>query len=413
MIRKLRRKFVLIMMAVVFLILLAIFFTLLISTQRNNEQMSGMMLRQALSMRPFPLDAMPQSAGRLFPQERGAPNMRLPILVLEIGEDGTVAVVSNQLHFIGEDDISPIAARALDGKESMGILSDYALRYLRGETEYGTRLAFADISFEREQMRTQIINSLTVGALALIAFFLMSMLLARWAVRPVERAWDRQKQFTANASHELKTPLTVILSNADMLRTHAFEDEKNARRMEHIHAEALRMKRLVEDLLTLARFDSAEKTENYAAVDFSYIVKSSVLTHEPIIYDEVKRLLYNIEEGICVMGDAARLQQVTHILLDNARKYSPEGSIIYASLERSEPKRLLFTVSNIGSPIPKEELENIFMRFYRLDEARSGYESFGLGLSIAQSIINEHKGKIWAESDGEKRNSFFVSLPVV
>lgn len=295
----------------------------------------------------------------------------------------------------------------------MGILSNYALRYLRENTESGTRIAFIDISMEQEIFKTQIANSLFVGGSAILCFFILSLFLARWAVRPVEVAWKQQKQFIADASHELKTPLTVILSNADMLCAEkSLGEDKNIRRIEHIYAEAVRMKQLVEDMLILAKSDNIEKTEIHNLVDFSYLVKSAVLMYEPIIYDDGKRLSYEIEDNLSVFGNASRLQQMIHILLDNARKYSSAYGAICVCLSKMEHKGLLLKVSNEGTPIPREDLQKIFLRFYRRDGSRSGHGSFGLGLSIAQSIVHDHKGKIWADSNGKSNNSLYVTLPL-
>lgn len=409
MIKKLRRKFIWIVMAVVTIILLAIFFTMLFTSQRNNERISIGMLRQALNMRPLLNGAEPPFAGGNSTRPEGpSPQTRLPILIAEIDGDANVSVLSNQLHFIGENEIAPIAALAAEQEEDIGILPNYALRYLRETTAEGIRIAFADISVEQEILRTQIADSLLIGGIAMLAFFLLSLALAGWAVRPVAAAWEQQKQFIENASHELKTPLTVILSNADMLLG-GIEETQNARRMAHIHAEALRMKQLVEDMLTLAQ---SERAEHHDMLDFSYLVKSAVLMYEPIIYDEGKKFFYEIEDGLSVKGDMRELQQVTHILLDNARKYAAPGGFIHVGLQKAEHKRVLLRVSNEGTLIPKNELEHIFLRFYRQDQSRSEHGSFGLGLSIAKSIVTMHKGRIWAESDEKSGNVFYVSLPL-
>ena len=415
MIKRLRRKFVLIVMAVVTLILLAIFFTMLTTTQRNNERMSLDVLQQALSVRQAPphSNISPRPDNNPFPSGASFPNMRQPVLIVDMSANGIISTISNQLHFIEQEDIVPIVELVLLSEENTGIIQSYDLRYLLRSTENGIRIALADIYMEQEILNTQIKNSLLIGSAAMLTFFFLSLFLAHWAVRPVETAWERQKQFIANASHELKTPLTVILSNADMLRTDKlFEDENNARRMEHIHAEAMRMKKLVEDMLALAKSDNAETQSIYSVVDFSYITKSATLMYEPIAFDEKKMLSYEIESGLSVMGDPQKLQQAIYVLLDNAIKYSPSSGSIHISLCQSEHKTLLFSVENEGTPIPADELDNIFLRFYRRDESRSEHGSFGLGLSIAQSIISEHDGKIWAESDGISKNCFYISLPI-
>ncbi len=412
MIKRLRYKFVLIVMAVVTLILLGILFTMLVTTQKNNERMSSSILYRALDMRSLPGGSKHPFGSNPSPSESAALNMRVPVLVVQI-ENGSIHVAFNLLYFIKEDDIESIAALASGASDNMGVLKEYKLRYLRVPTETGFRIAFTDISMEQEMSRSQFINSLLIGGAAMVVFFFLSLFLAHWAVRPVESAWEQQKQFIANASHELKTPLTVILSNADMLRTgNSFEDDKNTSRLEHIHAEAVRMKQLVEDMLTLARSDSAQSEQIHCVVDFSYVVKSAVLMYEPIIYDEGKKLSFEIMDNLSVIGDTTRLEQVMHILMDNACKYSIPGGAIRIDLSKAEHKKLILKVSNEGAPIPQDELERIFLRFYRRNESRSEHGSFGLGLSIAKSIVSEHKGRIWAESD-EKQNSFYVSLPLV
>lgn len=403
-------------MTVVTLILLAIFITILKATQRNNERMSVGMLQQALTIKFSPHNniSLPSETTPPFPSNGNLMNMRMSVLIIEVDTDGIVSTITNQLHFIENTDIKPISKLVLDGEGETGIVPEYKLRYLRRNTSNGFHIALADISIEQEILNTQIKNVLLIGSVAMFAFFLLSIFLSRWAVRPIEIAWERQKQFIANASHELKTPLTVILSNADMLKTDkSFEDEKNIRRMEHIHAEAMRMKKLVEDMLTLVKSDNMETQSIHSLVDFSYILKSAVLMYEPIIFDDGKKLSYKIETGLSVMGDAQELQQTIYILLDNALKYSPTEGSINIELYRLEGKTLLLKVKSDGMPIPVNELENIFLRFYRRDEARSEHDSFGLGLSIAQNIINWHNGKIWAESSEKLGNIFYVILSLV
>lgn len=415
MIQKLRRKLVLIVMSVVALILLTIFFTMLYVAQNNSERMSLGALRQALNVHAFPTGERPSFGDRnLSPSQELSSQMRLPVLIVEVNKAGDIEIQQNQLHFIEDTEIIAISEQVLSKGQYTGVLSNDELRYLRVDTKDGAQIAFIDISVEQELLKTQVANSLLIGGLALVAFFILSLFLARWAVRPVQIAWEQQKQFVANASHELKTPLTVILSNAEMLRTEiGVEDSKKLRRMEHIHAEAIRMKELVEDMLILAMLDSQEKAEIHSATDFSYIVKNAVLVYEPILYDEDKRLCYEIEENLSVMGDTSRLQQMIHVLLDNARKYSSARGAIHVKLMKAEGKTLLLEVSNEGIPIPKEDLKKIFLRFYRRDESRSAHGSFGLGLSIAQSIAHGHKGSIWADSDGKSSNRFSVSLPLL
>lgn len=411
MIQKLRRKFIFILMSVVTLILLAVFVSLLLSTSINTQRMSETMLKQVLNMRPPTQGLPPQVEGGQNPVGAVSPNARMPIMVAEISTDGTISFLTNQLQFIEEVEAKSAVRAAMNTEKDSGLLQNYELRFQKSDD--GVRIALADISMERAMLQSLIINSLMIGCAALVVFFFASIFLSRWAVRPVELAWKKQRQFVADASHEIKTPLTIILSNAEMLSApETFTDEKKSRRMEHIRAEAARMKKLVDDLLTLAKTDGTKGIMVRERVDFSFLMTRTILTFEPIVFDDRKKLTYKVQENIFVAGEAQHLQQLLSILLDNAVKYCPSGGLIWISLNEIDKKNALLTVFNDGEPIPKEEIAQIFQRFYRIDQSRSARGSFGLGLAIAENIVREHDGKLWVESDDENGNSFFVSLPL-
>ena len=158
------------------------------------------------------------------------------------------------------------------------------------------------------------------------------------------------------------------------------------------------MRHLVEGLLELARADNGQTKNAFAKIDYSKLVSDSLLPFEPVLFERGLTLEGCIEPGITLTGSAQHLHQVVDILLDNAGKYASPG-IVMVTLQRQGRGNCLLTVSNPGEPIPQPELERIFERFYRVDKARSRTGSFGLGLSIARSIIQNHNGKIWAQSN--------------
>lgn len=172
------------------------------------------------------------------------------------------------------------------------------------------------------------------------------------------------------------------------------------------------MKQLTESLLTLARSDSGQETAVCAPVDLSFIVNSSLMTFEPLVFDMDKHIIYDIEASLHVNGDEKKLRQLSDILLDNACKYSLDKGSIRVTLKKSGTKEALLTVSNEGTPLTKEEIRHLFLRFYRADTARSNIPGYGLGLSIAQSIVSEHGGRIDVSTDGSRVNSFMVRLPL-
>ena len=217
-----------------------------------------------------------------------------------------------------------------------------------------------------------------------------------------------QKQFVANASHELKTPLTVILSNLGMLDIDNL-DSKDKLRMENIKIEASRMRDLIKNMLQIARYDSSLLPVDHTNIDLSYIVQCGVAIYEPLAFDKGLSITSNIQNGIHILGNEQRLQQLISIFLDNALKYCTSGGAISVNLYYLPSKIPQLSVSSQGVPLEKEDLTRIFTCFYRSDSTMSVADGNGLGLSIATQIVEDLGGKIWAESDNSsKQNTFFV-----
>ena len=168
------------------------------------------------------------------------------------------------------------------------------------------------------------------------------------------------------------------------------------------------MKKLVEEMLTLFRAESVRRETAFSEVDLSDVVTDAALRFEPVVFESGRRLLYTIDEGLQVSGDRDALERLTGILLDNAVKYAPQGTDIRLTLTHQDRTACL-TVENGGPPIPAEVLPHLFDRFYRADGSRT-QGGFGLGLSIAQAIVREHKGTIRCESD-RRSTRFIVTLP--
>ena len=241
-------------------------------------------------------------------------------------------------------------------------------------------------------------------------FLGLSLLLARWAVGPVARAWERQREFVADASHELKTPLTVILSNAQLLAEADGDAALRERLTSNILAMSARMRGLVEDLLELARVDTGPQAQDMQVLDLSRLTAEALLPFEPLFYERGLTLESELEPGIRVRGSAAQLTQCVGILLDNACKYASEHGHALVRLRRQGRRACLLSVENSGEPLSAREQRDIFKRFYRADRSRTG-GSFGLGLAIARGIAGAHRGRIWAEAF-EGGNRFCLRLRV-
>lgn len=308
------------------------------------------------------------------------------------------------------DLLSGLVATAAASPQRLGVISEYELRYYRVDAPASQRLVFADISSERATLEGLRTTCLLIGGLSFFAFLWVSILLSKWAVRPVELAWKQQRRFVAAASHELKTPLTVIMTNAELLTAPELREEKREKSLSSILTMSRQMRGLIEQMLELARTDSPEAAALFRPVDLSRLVSQAVLPFEPLFFERGLSLDAQVEEGIGVTGEETQLRRVVEILLDNAQKYAKPGGSAAVVLRRRGRGRCVLSVSDEGDPIPPEERRQIFQRFYRADPARSRDGSFGLGLSIAEGIVKQHRGRIWAESrDG--RNIFSVELP--
>ena len=218
-----------------------------------------------------------------------------------------------------------------------------------------------------------------------------------------------RRRFVSDASHELKTPLTVILSSSDLLAQEE-SPTKRAQYLDNIRAESQRMRRLVEGMLTLARGDSGRAKTPMEPVALSELANETAMSFEPVAFEAGHPLEYELAENLTVRGRADELRQVFAILLDNAVKYAPAGAPVRLTLRESGRDAAL-EVEHPGDPIPPEQLAHLFDRFYRADASRSDHEGFGLGLSIAQSIVTAHRGTIRCRSDAQG-TCFTVTLPL-
>lgn len=398
MIRRLRWKMVGINMAIVAAVLLAVFTAVFCVSRAGLVRESTLALEEALQTGTYDPLTPGQAAGAR------------PCFVAVVYGDGTVRVSgSSYYRFDDEQSLLAIIQDCLNQSEDEGVLRTYQLRYLRVQTPLTTRIAFTDSSVEQSTLRQLLRTSLLMGLGAFAVLFGFSYLLSGLAVRPVERAWNEQQRFVSDASHELKTPLTVILSSSDLLAQEE-DPAKRAQYTDNIRAESRRMRRLVEGMLTLARGDSGRAKTPMETVALSELANETAMSFEPVAFEAGHPLEYQLEENLSVRGRPDELRQVLSILLDNAVKYAPAGAPVRMML-RAGGREAVLEVENPGDPIPPEQLAHLFDRFYRADASRSDHEGFGLGLSIAQSIVAAHRGTIRCRSDAQSTR-FIVTLPL-
>ena len=401
MLKKLRIKFVCIFMVTVTVMLGIILGTVITLTHKNIEQQSISAMRD-IAMPPKPLNK-PEKEFEHIPK---------PHFSLLITPDGEFIAEDNGMFDLSDEEyLNSLFEYAESRDEETGIVPDTSLRYFRNRTPMGNSYIFTDVSAEADMLESLYRTCIIIGLSALLLFFVISIFLAKWAVKPVEEAWDKQKQFIADASHELKTPLTVITTNAELMKSESSEENKS-KFTDNILKMSKQMRGLVESMLEIARLDNGSVGKEFAVFNLSETVSDAILPFEALFFEKEQIFTSEIEPDINMNGNAEQIKQVVDILLDNANKYASEKSEIKLILKKQGRNQCRLSVSNEGEAIPEDELKNIFKRFYRGDKTRQMNNSYGLGLSIAESIVTEHSGKIFAESKNSV-NTFTVHLHTV
>ncbi len=233
-------------------------------------------------------------------------------------------------------------------------------------------------------------ESFIIFVLSLIIITYISIMLTKWLVKPVIESFEKQKEFIYDASHELKTPLAVILANAEMLES----EPKEKKWLNNIKSESERMSKLVTDLLELSRTEKGNIKLNFTEEDISKIFLKTILTFESLIYENNLKIDYKIKNDIKFKCNSDKMKQLLTILLDNAIKHSYKRSTIKVNLFK-EKDNIILEVINNGKEIPKFERDKIFERFYKADKSRNRDDNrYGLGLAIANNIVKSHNGKI-------------------
>lgn len=395
MIRRLRWKVIGLNMGMVFCVLLAVFAAVYFSSRTVIARSVQQLLQQVLQTGSGYDLSQPGQEG-------------VPCFVAEVYASGTVRVSGNSYYDLTDKAaLADIVTAALSADNDEGVLAEHHLRYLRQTGLLSTRIAFTDSTLEQATLRSLLTGSLLIGLAALAVLFACSYVLSGAVTRPVDRAWQQQKQFLSDASHELKTPLTVILSSAELLEQSAAPEQKQY--VDNVRAESRRMKRLVEDMLTLSRVERGGEHLPDTTADLSDAAADAALRFEPVAYEAGHTLSYDIAPGLLVRGDSGKLEQAVAVLLDNAIKYAAPGTEVRLDAVR-QGKNACLWVENEGDPIPADKLPHIFDRFYRADESRTDGGSFGLGLPIARAIVEAHRGTIRCDSGGHTIR-FTITLP--
>ena len=316
-----------------------------------------------------------------------------------------IMVLSNSLKDTTDKDILNMTKGLQKSGKRFGSIDNYIylVRILKsGNTVY----IFVNNKEALQNSKQFFIVSIFIFLLSVIVFTIISYYLSRWMIKPSEKAIKNQKIFVANISHDLKTPITIIRANADLIEN----EVKNKKSIKYIQQETEKLNHLVNEMLTLTRIDNTISKENFKNFNFGDSLFDVVLPFESIAYEKGIKFNINIDESTNYFGNETNIQKLAEILIDNAMSYTAKGGIVDVDAYESS-KAVTLSVTNTGEPISDEKKEEIFDRFYRESKSReSTGNHYGLGLSIASTIVKKHNGKISVESKNGK-NTFTVILP--
>ena len=330
-----------------------------------------------------------------------------------VSDTKEVSIIENTLfdYEFDEKNLSSYAADILSAEKETGIILKYRIIYERKRTENGYFIAFSSIDRIVRTVDDIFSSSSSVGAVALFLLFLLSRKLSKVVIKPVERAWSAQKRFIADASHDLKTPLTVIMANNEIMLSHPEKTvSEQMKWLESTRDEGEYMTALINRMLELAKTENLLEKIKLEDTNISEITEKAVLQLEPLAFESGVSIESEIEPDIVIKSSGTEFYKLAQILIDNAVKYAPYQSVVFVSLSATKKEATLI-VNNKGEVIPQEQLEHIFDRFYRADDSRTK-GGFGLGLSIAQNVASALGGSIVAQSDNENGTAFTVTFKI-
>jgi signal transduction histidine kinase len=425
MFQKLRNKFLILNISIITLVMLAAFTMIYLTTYANTQAENrskldaGMIVRGAavISEIPDTEQSPPIVVGERVAIHRISPDDSRSFSVT-VDEDGGILMINSffempdeaykqaaELAWNQKKDYSVIRIDGNDWMYSIKSISGNTIIYKDGRqyitsgavTQYN--LTFLDVTDSNRALLSLLTTFLIAGFIMLFVIAAISFFFAGRAIKPIAETWEKQKQFITDASHELKTPLTIIKSNYGVLLESKDETiESQMKWFERIKAGTDRMTTLINDLLSLAAMENMKQGVMNEAFDISKTVTEAFQSMEAAAVSRGIRLSSSIQPNLTVNGDSGQIAQVVTILLDNAIKYTNDSGWIDVSMTKSK-RHIICKVKNSGEGISDEDLSKVFDRFYRADQSRSSESGgYGLGLPIAKAIIEQSGGKLTAQS---------------
>ena len=406
MLRQLKIKFIAITMILVSIILLFVF-TLMYQSNVNATYDKSVEDLKTISTLDISKFSEPQT-NKVLKELKF-----IPLLIVNIDESGVILSQIKSNISMDDESFKSIVKIAHESQEDIGTIKSMDIRYYKKHFSLYEKISFIDISRDNNSLDNLFVVFIMTGVMTLIFFFFIILFLSNWALLPVEKTWNQQKQFIADASHELKTPLTVLLANMDILENNKSDTiQSQIKWIQASKQEAKQMKNLIEEMLFLAKSDANRVDNSKTTINVSDTLFSLILSMEVIAFEKNVIINYasTIDENLYTVANEKQLMSLLSILLENASKYAYEETSITVKLKREQSK-IKFEINNYGPVIPKNDIAHIFERFYRVDKSRNKeHGGYGLGLSIAKKITDENNMKISVESSVEKGTTFKVVM---
>lgn len=413
MIKKLQKKFISITASALFVMILlvmaAINIVFFLQTNSQLNEHLDLLLEEQVSdpgkeVNPH-LEA--ENTDNFFPRFEDKLRIRSDGCVIYLDGSGDITDIRQiAAESYSEEELSAIASALYERGKDNGWYQYFKFRMTThtnydGSTE--TVIGLINASSGLYSVFTMLLISTVIGIISFFSVLLVIILASKHAVKPMAESYAKQKQFVTDAGHELKTPLTVISANNELARMIYGDNEW----FDGIDKQVGKMNGLVRSLITMAKMDEEQKPV-FASFNLSDAVYDTARSFESLLHSQGKLLTLDIAEGILYSGDESKLRQVVSILMDNAVKYCDEKG--KTAVKLTADKQIKLQVINDFSDAEKCELDKVFERFYRADKARTADGSYGLGLSIAKSIVELHKGSIRAKTLEHGRIMFEVTL---
>ncbi|MFZ5967243.1 MAG: sensor histidine kinase [Bacillota bacterium] len=411
MFKKLRNRFLILNLVIISVMMLMSFTAIYLITYNNVRMDIDQELRRVSEFKRKP-NENPNQHPPDFDDLQPPPERSVSFTLITDNEWNTLttfSVFDLEDTFYETAKNTALATNATTGKFK---LDDTYWTFLITSHFDGYRMVFLDITPRQAILTNLIYTFLVVALIMLIVIFFISRFFANRSIEPIKEAFDKQKQFIADASHELKTPLAVINTNVDVLLSNEEEQIHSLSKwLYYIKSEVERMTKLTNDLLYLTQMDYSDIKMIFADFNLSEIVENVILTMEAVFFENNISLKYDIEPGLITHGNSEQIQQVMMILLDNTVKYTNSSGIVDVSLKKYQ-HHIHLSVANTGQGIAEEHLSKIFDRFYRTDKSRARQSGgYGLGLAIAKAIVEQHGGKISVQSILNESTTFHIKLP--